>query len=206
MAGLREETADGKPENSYHIKNGLVRLNMEEITRIYEEHMMGDFPKSELKPLASILHMIGKGIYECLGFFADGELKAYVFMLTDREGGFLLLDYLAVCENSRQEGWGSRCMERLGEYYGDKPGILLECESLETAADEKERRLRRRRIRFYERNGCVLTGVKARVFGVEFDILYLPLMERQVDGARELVGLYRKMLPDEIYKKQVRIR
>ena len=83
---------------------------------------------------------------------------------------------------------------------------MLECESLETAADEKERRLRRRRIRFYERNGCVLTGVKARVFGVEFDILYLPLMERQVDGARELEGLYRKMLPDEIYKKQVRIR
>ena len=48
--------------------------------------------------------------------------------------------------------------------------------------------------------------MKARVFGVEFDILYLPLMERQVDGARELEGLYRKMLPDEIYKKQVRIR
>lgn len=205
MAGLEEKITGGDRDNMGQEKNGLVRLDTEEITQVYKNHMMGDFPKSELKPLASIFHMLDKGIYECLGFFAEGELKAYIFLLADRERGFLLLDYLAVCENSRQEGWGSRSMERLREYYRDKKGIFLECESLKTAKNEEELRLRRRRISFYERNGCVLTGVEARVFGVEFEILYLPLTEQEADGAGEFERLYRKMLPDEIYRKQVRI-
>ncbi|MCI8660068.1 MAG: N-acetyltransferase [Lachnospiraceae bacterium] len=186
-------------------EKGLLRLRKEEIVEIYETHMVQDFLKSELKPLSSILQMMDKGLYECLGFFAEGEMKAYVFSLTDRERGFLLLDYLAVCESHRGEGWGSHCIGMLREFYRKEKGLLLECESLESAENEEEREQRRRRIAFYEKNGCVCTGVKSRLFGVEFDILYLSLLKKQADAARELERLYRKMLPDKIYEKQVKI-
>lgn len=189
---------DQKPE-------GLVRLEAGEIAQVYENHMKRDFPESELKPLAAIMYMIDRGIYDCLGFFRDGEMRAYIFSVIDRERGFVLLDYLAVCEGGRGKGQGSLCIGHLQSFYREKKGLLLECESIESAENNEESDIRRRRIRFYEKNGCISTGVKALVFGVEYEILYLPLSQQQTDGALEMEHLYRTMLPDPVYEKRVRI-
>ena len=198
----------------------LRKMGPQEVAAVYEGHMRKDFPASELKPLSSIRRMQAEGIYDCLGFYEGDVLVAYAFFVADRGRGYLLLDYLAVCGPYRGGGYGSRCLEKIKGFYKEENGILLECESRKSAKGEAELTERERRIRFYLRNGCVETGVMSLLFGVEFEILYLakkndtsPTAEgfRKTDGAGqsnvagELERLYRKMLPENIYEKQVRI-
>ena len=78
---------------------------------------------------------------------------------------------------------------------------MLECESLESAQSEEEKLLRERRIRFYLENGCVRTKLRSLLFGVEYEILYMPLTEETADGAKELENLYRKIMPGDWYEK-----
>lgn len=184
-------------------KQGLLRLEEWEIAQIYEDRMCRDFPKSELKPLEAIERMRRQGMYDCLGFYEDGQMTAYAFSVTDRESGYLLLDYLAVCEDCRGSGHGSRCLQEMKRFYAGEKGLLLECESLESTNDMSEREVRTRRIRFYERSGCMRTAVRSQLFGVEFEILYLPLREEKADVKGELERLYRKMLPGSAYEKHV---
>ena len=47
------------------------------------------------------------------------------------------------------------------------------------------------------------TAVRSQLFGVEFEILYLPLREEKADVKGELERLYRKMLPGSAYEKHV---
>lgn len=186
-------------------KQRLRELEAGEIAEVYEKQMKRDFPKSELKPLAAILYMWEKGSYDCLGFYEEDRMTAYAFSVKDVEKEYLLLDYLAVCEECRGAGNGSRCLKELSRFYRKQKGILLECESLESTKSTSEIELRTRRIRFYERNGCVRSGVCSRVFGVDFEILYLPLLERDAHVADELERLYRLMLPEDKYERWVRI-
>jgi len=65
-------------------KQGLLRLEEWEIAQIYEDRMCRDFPRSELKPLEAIERMRGQGMYDCLGFYEDGQMTAYAFSVTDR--------------------------------------------------------------------------------------------------------------------------
>lgn len=181
----------------------LHKMGPEEAGHVYETYMRKDFPKNELKPLTAIQNMMDKDMYDCLGLYEKDSLRAYAFFVTDRKSGSLLLDYLAVCEPYRGSGLGSLCLGKIREFYKEDNGILLECESLESAGNEEEMQVRERRIRFYQENGCIRTGISSQVFGVEFEILYMPLKEGKADTERELERLYRKMMPGEMFEKYV---
>lgn len=195
---------EGKNENSPEGRGLCLRkMESEEVAQVYEDCMRRDFPQNELKPLSAIQRMLKMGMYDCLGLYEDNRLRAYGFFVTDRQRRVLLLDYLAVRELCRGMGYGGKCLERIRDFYKGEKGILLECESLESAQDEEERLLRERRIRFYLGNGCVQTKVRSLLFGVEYEILYMPLSEETADWAEELEGLYRKMMPGDWYDKYV---
>ena len=59
----------------------------------------------------------------------------------------------------------------------DRDGLLLEVESVESAEAEEEVNIRRRRIAFYERCGCEMTKAKSLLYGVDFNILVLPIAQ-----------------------------
>ena len=179
----------------------LQRMEAEEVVHVYENYMRRDFPKNELKPLSAIQRMLDEGMYDCLGLYEDNRLMAYGFFVTDKKRGVFLLDYLAVSELCRGMGYGGKCLERIREFYKREKGILLECESLESAQSEEEKLLRERRIRVYLENGCVRTKLRSLLFGVEYEILYMPLTEETADGAKELENLYRKIMPGDWYEK-----
>lgn len=147
--------------------------------------METDFPADELRPLEEFMERMDRGIYECLGLFEDGVLRAYGYFVKDEKTQTVLLDFLAVCPQYRGGGYGSSFMDAAGTYYASYRGILIECESEQTSADEAELSVRTRRIAFYEKNGCCRTRTRARLFGVEFDILYLPLQDGAVSEVAE---------------------
>lgn len=180
-------------------------LEIEEISRIYETYMKEDFPKNELKPLKVLETMLEKGIYECLGLYQGEELMAYAYFVKHTVRKTLLLDYFAVCAEHRAGGVGSAFLAQMKEFFADRQAILLECESISCAGSEEERIIRSRRINFYVRNGGCKTRMKSELFGVEYDILYLPLGMEVIDVMEALKQLYQQMFPVELYGTRVRL-
>lgn len=183
----------------------IRELDERQIEAVYETCMRVDFPKDELKPLWIIMDMRAKGAYDCLGLFEGERLLAYAYIVKGRKQDYLLLDYLAVCAPCRSQGMGSRMMAMLREWYREKNGIFLECECLRTSVDEKQMKIRRRRQNFYLQNGCTATGVKALVYGVEYDIFYVPLKSESPEYDVKLDILYREMFSEKVRKNLVRI-
>lgn len=169
-----------------------------------------DFPSNELKPFSMIEELMNSGCYECCGFYKEksDELCAYAFMLADSDTNMLLLDYFAVCEEVRGKGYGSEVLGLLKEDYTKWGGMIFEVEDDDTADKEEEKRIRQRRISFYERNGVVMTKQKSWAFGVDFKLMVMNLGSVGIEDnvGYFLESMYRKMLPENIFREQFRLR
>ncbi len=155
----------------------IRELSLQEMEKLYGERMEADFPPEELRPFSSIRELTGEGKYKSFGCFEEG-LGAY---------GTFLLDYFAVDAGRRGQGIGTRGLRMLGEAArGLGAGFLLiEVESLESAETPAQTEERTRRIQFYNGCGCRETAVYSWLFGVEYQILVLPLGDR-MPGADEV--------------------
>lgn len=125
------------------------------------------FPESERKPFDLLLCKQFEGSAELLCAVDDaGSPAAIVFTLSD--GGYVLLDYLAVCPKYRGNGIGTEILSLLKRRY---PGsnIVLEIESTASLADKGDLRLRRKA--FYERNGFSANGYLVDLLGVDMEIM-----------------------------------
>ena len=178
-------------------------LNEEEMCRIYREYLPRDFAADEIKPLVLMLDMLHNGTYEPLGLYREGQLCGYAFFI--RKEDWLLLDYYVILPEWRNQGIGGIFLKKFKEFFRDCAGILLEVERPEMAEDEQERTIRVHRIRFYQRNGVQLTGLKVRLFGVPFYIMVMPLLENPKEALwkEELDLLYHAMLPGALYRENV---
>ncbi len=147
----------------------LKLLNKEELVQLYNDEMVFDFPKSELKPVRAMLRLMDEGKYEPLLVLEDGEAIGYamVWLPPSREGA--LLEYFGVLRGKRNGGLGTRILHILAERYGQ---IFGEAEA-PTSDDPAENDLRRRRIAFYLRNGLRVLDYECALFGVHFNCLYL---------------------------------
>ena len=146
----------------------LKLLSKEELTSLYREHLVSDFPKSELKPLKGMHNLMDRGVYDPL-LVLEGERPvgyAMVWLSPDRKGA--LLEYFGVIRGLRNGGIGSGILSVLTERYGQ---LFCEAEA-PTSEDPAENDLRRRRLGFYQRNGFRVLDYECALFGVHFNCLY----------------------------------
>ncbi len=180
-------------------------LDEREVESLYTEHMREDFPPDELKPLAVLLSLMERGIYEPYALFEDGRVVAYAFYWkTEEDRPYVMLDYFAVVPQERNKGRGSALLREMLERFcrGGK-GVFGEVEVPDTG-DEEVDDLRRRRIGFYQRSGMQVRDFMTKCFGVSFHMItYGPeipdeeLME--IDRA-----IYRTACADEAdYEKNI---
>lgn len=146
----------------------LKLLNKAELAQLYQEEMVFDFPKSELKPLSGMLRLIEMGRYEPLLAVEDGEALGYAMIWPSQNGRGVLLEYLGVLRGKRNGGLGTRILALLKERYGQ---LLGEVEALDSA-DPAENELRRHRVSFYLRNGFRVLDYECALFGVHFNCIY----------------------------------
>lgn len=184
-----------------HIK----KLNLDEIREIYDEYMHEAFPPSELRPYSSMEMLYNKNCYPCYGIYDEnGSLCAYAYFSCTENGRYALLDYFAVLKNLRGTGIGSKTFPLLRKEMQDRDGLLLEVESVESAETEEEVNIRRRRIAFYERCGCKMTKTKSFLYGVDFNMLVLPIAKSVPEDTvvlQELERIYHVMFDDALYKR-----
>ena len=148
----------------------LNLLNKEELTNLYKDEMMFDFPRVELKPLRAMLRLMDMGQYDPLLVTDDqGVALGYAMIWLPRARNGALLEYLGVLRGKRNGGLGSQVLPLLAARYGQ---LFGEAEA-PTSDDPAENDLRRRRIAFYERNGFRVLDYECALFGVHFNCLYL---------------------------------
>lgn len=167
--------------------------------------MKYDFPTEELKSEELILKFAGKNMYFPYGLFEDNNLIAYAMLFKLKNSEYMLMDYYAVLKEFRSKRYGSVFLKMLKEKLSYLKGIIFEVESGNTALNETELEICKKRISFYLNNGlikkdltCILNGVELRIFllvgseNANADTLY-----------NELDSIYKVMYGNEIYNKSV---
>lgn len=183
----------------------LCIMDETQIIQLYEQALSRDFPRNELKSLSAILNMYRRGLYDVIGAYEDETFVGYALLYCPCNSRLMLLDYFAVEPEHRRRGIGASILSQIRMHYANRADVLLiECERPQTAPDELEAR---KRIRFYTHAGAILTSVRIWLFDVEYSILVLPCADSipKCDWAEQMMQLYKQMLPDELFKSNVRL-
>lgn len=195
-------------------------LSDKAIEEIYYEHMIGDFPKSELKPLKLLLDCRKKDLYKCFGLYEKDRLLAYSYFANDFDKKIILLDYLAVVKDMRNAGYGSIMLSKIKEYFRSNStveNIIIEAESIESSKNQEEKAVRQRRIAFYKKNGLVQQQFMSKVFGTEYTILLLAVQDNDAATDKKQIlkensegkitegyqNIYKAILTKEMYDKNI---
>lgn len=148
----------------------LHRMTAEELRRAYETDLREAFPPSELKPLAAMEDLCGKGLYDPLCLVdEENRTLGYALLWRHEDGRHILLDYLCVPSRLRNRGIGAQLMEAMRAFYPPETVFIWESEAPVGDAAQDEMILRR--LKFYQRCGAVVLGYDNALFGVHFKTL-----------------------------------
>ena len=176
-----------------------------QIELLYHTRMEKDFSSNELRPLESLRDAWVRNAYECYGLFDENRIEGYAFFF--RRGQDYLLDFFAIAPEHRDEGLGSIFLRQLMKLVKQADSLICEVEDPDAAQNGEDKEQRERRMSFYLRNGCRKTSLRSILFGVNYCILEMPLgREHTVDDLRRIyAGLYYSMLPERIFRTELRI-
>lgn len=170
------------------IESRLLDLN--EASDIYERYMVTHFPPDEMVPFRLMEQHMEKGAYFPYGYYKDDRLIGYTYVI--RKGKKLLLDYFAVLEQYRREGYGSLILKQLEATLSEGETLMIELEQPDHEEAEM-RQLQFRRISFYVRNGAKGAGATEMLNGCTYRLFTLgePLYgDRAVEAMREIYETY----------------
>lgn len=125
---------------------------------------------------------------------AEGPVVGFAITRSLAPAGAHLLEYLAVEEASRDGGVGGALLDEvIGSLRGSCAWLLIEVDDPEAASSEPDRRLRERRIGFYERHGarlarCARGAYRAPRTDRTGEVRYLLLWAPLADGVDEPRG------------------
>ena len=165
---------------------------LEQIKELYETA----FPEEERKPFWLMETLSAQGKMEILAMEEEGDFKGLCINMLAPGTDLALLDYLAVSPKARSSGYGSRTIQLLSERFSGQR-MIFEIEREDDAAPNAEQR--RRRKRFYLRNGLRETGIFASCFGVPFELLVLS------DGRTVTFEEYAAVLRETLGEEGVRM-
>jgi len=104
---------------------------------------MQAFPECERKPLRLVWKVRKQGKTDVWIIEQEGKFAGFAIVMKDAD--LVLLDYLAVCDNKRGGGLGSRTLQKLWEKYPGKR-FFLEIENVYVPAENLDERKRRKRF------------------------------------------------------------
>lgn len=185
----------------------LKQLDLDTLHLVYRDHLTPDFPPAERKPLAAMEKLYAAERYDLWGLYRvdDGALAAYAMLWKDPEGGFVLMDYLGVCQGEpRGQGIGTVMVAYLMDHYSHVKGILVEAEAVDPKVPDEENVMRERRLNFYRRVGFRDLDYVADIYGVRYAMfLFGDKSEEEAMEAHQ--RLYHYELTPWLYDKFIHI-
>lgn len=177
---IKNNTLDNDIYNNQ--KYNIRLLDIEEIKEIYNEHIVTDFPASEVKPLKQMLEKRENDQYFVYGMYESredsygrkyDELSGYAYFIKCRNQDVYLLDYLAIVKDRRSKHLGSGFLQQLKKLAKDDGKLLvLEVENPDYADEGPARDYMLKRIGFYRKNGMNLSDTSCYFLENEYRIFY----------------------------------
>lgn len=178
----------------------------EDEVRLFYAWIQKQFASDEVKPFSLIRRMIDEGKYRVRGLWRGGDLLGYAMSACAEPDRGWLLDYLAVLPEHQDKGYGGEILRHLAEETGDAP-VVLEVVDPDRQKDEAHRANALRRIAFYRRNGCAMTGIRLSLYGVDYAIMALASAGlEEAELRRRLEEIYHMIMSPEIYRVKVLFR
>lgn len=181
----------------------LKKMNLTEIENIYNNFMLEDFPKSELKSLKTIVRLYKLNKYFAFGIYEKDEFLGYALTMTSEN--IVLLDYFAIKKDDRNKGYGGLALNLITNYFEENFDVfILECENPKFYSNEMDKEKKQGRINFYLKNGFVKTSIEANVFTNEYIVLSKnnkTISDKEI--AKAFFKIYVAMSNEEISRKNV---
>ncbi len=182
-----------------------------EIIDVYSTQGPQHFPQDELKPVWKVKQYLEQNTYLGFGFYDEEQLVGYALFYCTPEFPHLLLDYYAVLTPYRKKGIGSAFLQDLRQTV-NAYGFYIESENpiSDAIQTKKEKETRLKRISFYHRNGALDTTIQSTVYGVDYQVLYMPVLSKTMAGAAlaaaqahltNVEHIYKSMFPSPIYEQ-----
>ncbi|TVT27721.1 GNAT family N-acetyltransferase [Salinicoccus cyprini] len=136
--------------------------DMEHLKKINDEA----FPEEEHMPMEEMLEMVAENKLDISAVYDGDALVGFFAMVVHENIAFIF--FLAVDENQRSKGYGSRTLSLIKEQYPDHQ-IVLDIESVDENADNLEQREARKQ--FYLKNGFNETNFNVAFKSMLMDVL-----------------------------------
>ncbi len=165
-----------------------VSRNLDEYIKI-KELIQTAFPENERLPMWLLLLTSKRKCVDFLAFYDDDRFCGVTYTVKTEKMVFIL--YLAVSNEIRSNGYGSKILDFLKVRYGEKD-LVLNIEPVDENAENYHQRVRR--LEFYKKNGFADTGKFFRNKSEIYSILSNSenfSMERYIDVIKKMsFGLY----------------
>lgn len=144
-----------------------VNLWMKDYWKVKEVYSRA-FPRRERLPITVLILMSCRRKVEFKAFYAGSEFCGFAYLICYGRTTFIF--YLAVDERLRSKNYGSQILKWIAGNTTETVALDIEAVSETRPAVNEEQR--RKRKRFYLRNGYKDTGVIMREYGEIYDVLY----------------------------------
>lgn len=141
------------------------------------------FPPNQLLPLNTLTMWAKRKGVDFFAFYDDGELFGTTFMMQNEKYAYVL--YLAVKDNLRSKGYGSKILEFVKQKVEGKL-IFLDVEEPDRLALNNTQR--KNRIKFYHKHGIVDAGYTFMEDQDAFRILCANPEEFDVEEASQMIS------------------
>lgn len=152
------------------------------------------FPDYERKPLWMLFAKQNGQNGEMISIEEDGTFIGLAISL--RKDDLVLLDYFAVRDDLRGNGYGARALKLLQRYYREKK-FFLEIEDVHDMRGDLVQKQKRKA--FYLRNGMKEQDVHVKLFGTGMELLGY----KTDVSFEEYQGLYREIYGEQMIKRNV---
>ena len=173
-------------------KINFFSKDYKKISRLYRTA----FPADERAPMWYMAMKAENENVDFWGIYADNEWTGLAYIINEGTASYLF--YLALSEELRVRGLGSKAMKVLKSFYSNQR-LFLALEQLDETAENSEERIRRRN--FYLKNGLKPLPLTIREATVTYDVMgtgevrpedYEKMMRKYLGAASRLVEMKNK--------------
>lgn len=162
--------------NYHEIKNGK--------RKIWDLYIRA-FPFEERCPFPIIRQKAKEGKGQFFGIFDKEEFVGLIYNIVYKD--LVYIYYLAITEELRHKGYGSRILTDIKKMYKDKR-IILMAETVDPNASNYIERVNR--SKFYAKNSFVYQGYTIMEWGVVYDMLGVVPTTSKKEEFKEIIKYY----------------
>lgn len=161
----------------------LEYTTIEEFKKEIYAYYLAIFPEEERKSLRKIQEAYKRGYVKIIKIMSQNQFVGFMTVNRVKENGYIILDYLAILPEYRENQFGTKALKLLFEEEKACRGILVEIEKVGLGKNEKDNLVRQKRKNFYEYLGFKELKFDLLLFGV----IYTPLLFSNIQDDENMI-------------------